>query len=63
MNMVMEYDFNRDFNKKSEEKNIINAELNKIANLASKNQKHNIMLSNAQALRMLHAKTEQNKKN
>jgi len=34
MNMVMEYDFNRDFNKKIEEKNMINVELNKIAHKA-----------------------------
>ena len=44
------------------EKMLINKELEKIANLSQKQQKNQIQLTNAQALRMIYTKAEQMKK-
>lgn len=62
MNMVMQHEFQKDFNQKMTDKMLINLELEKIAKMTQKNYKHNIPMTNAQAIRMSFTKKELMKK-
>lgn len=58
MNMVMTHEFQQNFNQKMNDKKMINAELEKIAKMTQKNQKFNIPLTTAQAIRMNYTKNQ-----
>lgn len=58
----MTHEFQNHFNKQMTDKMLINAELEKIAKMTQKNYRHNIPLTNAQAIRMNFTKNQITKK-